>query len=45
MNQIHRKMQKQLTRQQIINELEMDEEDIEVLDNFEAYKHLLDGGQ
>ena len=38
---IHRKMQKQLSRQQIINELEMDEDDIKVLDNFENYKYLL----
>ena len=42
--QVHRKMQKHLTRQQIINELELDEEDIEILDNFENYKYLLDGG-
>ena len=41
-NQIQRKKLKSKTRQQIIDELELDEDDIEVLNNFERYTHLLD---
>ena len=41
-NQINIKKLKSKTRQQIIEELELSESDIEVLDNFENYTHLLD---
>ena len=43
--QIHRKKQKSKTREQIIDELEMNADDIEILDNFENYTHLLPTGQ
>lgn len=39
--QIHRKKHKMKTREQIIEELELEPEQIEILDNFEAYRHLL----
>ena len=39
--QIHRKLLKSKTRAQIIEELELDEDDIKILDNFDSYKHLL----
>ena len=38
---IHRKKLKLKTREQIIDELELDEEDIELLDDFDSYSHLL----
>lgn len=38
---IHRKLLKSKTREQIIDELEMDEDGIRVLDNFDSYVHLL----
>ena len=40
---IHRKKQKSKTRNQIIEELELDEEAIEILDNFENFTYLLEG--
>ena len=39
--QIHKKKLKSKSRQQIIDELEMDESNIDVLDNFDSYAHLL----
>ena len=39
--QINRKKLKMKTREQIIDELELEPEQVEVLDNFEAYRHLL----
>ena len=41
--QIHRKKQKSKTREQIIEELELDEESIKILDNFENFSYLLEG--
>ena len=38
---IHRKKLKMKTREQIINELELDTNQVEILDNFEAYQHLI----
>ena len=38
---IHKKKLKSKSREQIIEELEMDETNIEILDNFDAYTHLL----
>ena len=39
--QIQRKMLKSKTREQIIDELEMDEQGINILDNLDSYTHLL----
>jgi len=39
--QINRKILKAKTREQIIDELEMDEDGINILDNFDSYIHLL----
>ena len=38
---IHRKKLKMKTREQIIDELELEPGQVEILDNFEAYRHLL----
>ena len=38
---IHNKKLKSKTREQIIDELELDEAQIKILDNFESYTHLL----
>ena len=38
---INRKKLKAKTREQIIDELEMDEAGINILDNFDSYVHLL----
>jgi hypothetical protein len=40
-NQIYRKKQKMKTRRQIIDELELDDTEIEILDNFDKYTYLL----
>ena len=39
--QIHRKKLKNKSREQIIDELEMDEDSLNILDNFDSYLHLL----
>jgi len=39
--QIYRKKLKMKTREQIIDELELEANDIDVLDNFESYRHLV----
>ena len=38
---IYRKTLKSKTREQIIDELELDEEGIQILDNFDSYTHFL----
>lgn len=38
---IHRKLAKKKSREQIIDELELDDRDIMVLDNYDSYAHLL----
>ena len=38
---IHRKKLKMKTREQIIDELELEPDEIEILDNFELYQHLI----
>ena len=38
---IQRKIHKSKTRDQIIDELELDEQEIKILDNFETYMHML----
>ena len=38
---IQRKRLKSKTREQIINDLELEEDEIKILDDFESYKHLL----
>ena len=41
LGQIQRKHLKQKTREQIIDELELEDEDLQILDNFESYVHLI----
>ena len=39
--QIHRKKLKMKTREQIIDELELEPEQVEILDNFDDYRYLI----
>jgi uncharacterized Fe-S cluster-containing protein len=41
LHQIKKKKKKSKPREKIIDELELEEQDLYLLDNFESYKHLI----